>query len=158
MPTLEEKLEGTVRWIQESLEHECGLCEGSGYHPDRAAPCGHCGGAGRITYPPHAPQVQHGVNNAAVSGMHQTREDGDFDRMNRILDWIHAYNVRVAAITLSEMSPETLQTVGDQLRNAEDKVMGHASKAEVQFAPSPIPPDELEALIREHDAEQEAES
>jgi len=158
VPTVEEKLEGTVRWIQESLEHDCPPCAGTGgaYTPEPGR-CEHCGGSGKTTYPPHAPQVQHGVNNAAVSGMYQTRQDGDFDRMNRILDWVYAYNLRVAAQMMSDMSPEALQSVGDKLQKAEASVMGHASKAGVQFAHSPIPADELEALIREHDAEQEAE-
>ena len=155
MSTVEDRLEGTVRWLQERLEHECGACLGTGFRfTSRPIACPHCH-KGRVTYGPNAPQVQQGVNNAAISGMYQCREEGDFDRMNRILDWAYAYNLRVAAAMMGDMSAEALQKMGEQMQEGMAQIKGHRHEA-VKFTPSPIPPDELEALIREHDAEQAA--
>ena len=155
MATVEDRLEGTVLWLQESLEHDCGACAGTGgqYTPEPGV-CPHCD-KGRVRYGRYAPQVQHGVNNAGVAGMYQCREEGDFDRMNRLLDWLYAYNMQVAAAVLQDMSPEAAQTMGESLQRADATIKGHRHEP-VKFTPSPIPPDELDALIREHDAEQAA--
>ena len=152
MPTVEDRLEGTVRWLQDSLEHDCGACAGTGgqYTPEPGV-CPHCV-KGRVCYGRYAPQVQHGVNNAAVAGMYQNREAADFDAMNRILDWLYAYNMQVAAAVMQDMTPEAAQAVSESLQKAEGLIKGHRHH-KVKFAPSPIPEDELEALIREHDAE-----
>lgn len=148
-------MEGTIRWLQDTLEHDCGACAGTGgqYTPEPGV-CPHCV-KGRVCHGRYAGQVQHGVNNAGVAGMYQCREDSDFDRMNRILDWLFAYNLQVAAHTMENMSAEAAQTVGESLQAAVGTIKGHRHEP-VKFVANPIPPDELDALIREHDAEQAA--
>jgi hypothetical protein len=136
-----------------AAKRKCALCKGSGeWHEflTRDVPCD-CD-EGTVRHARTDPSVQHGVLNACIGAMYGAREEGSFDRMNRILDWAWKYSAECMATAVAEMrdNPELQESVAAKMQAAGAP---EAKERRTKFAPSPIPPEELEKLLADHEAE-----
>lgn len=137
-----------------SAKRTCGLCKGSGEWREflkREVPCDQCED-GVVRYGRNNPNVQHGVLNACVGAMYSAREEGGFDRMNRILDWAWKYSAECMADAMQQMQndPELRESVAAKMEAAGAP---KPKDLRTKFAPSPIPPEELAALLADHEDE-----
>jgi hypothetical protein len=89
--------------------------------------------------------AQSGVLNACIGGIVGARDEGDFDRMNRIIDWANAYCMQVAAHSLQNMrdDPGLMESVKEAWQRGGDVTPGDRG---VKFAPSALTTDELREL------------
>lgn len=103
MPTLEEKLDGMLTWVQDLAEHSCHYCDGHGCEAVlqldgswrfEGPPCGICDATGRVRLDAETPPIAVGVYAAGMRAVIEARDGGDFDAMNRTLDWMWQYTLR----------------------------------------------------------------
>jgi len=127
----------------------CALCKGEGEMPQwgtRMVPCpaAECD-KGTVRVHPYSAMAQTGVLNACIGAIVGAREEANFDRMNRVIDWANAYCMAVAAHSLQSMKddPSLADAVKGIWQQAGDVVPRERG---VKFAPSPLTVEELREL------------
>lgn len=140
-----------------AAKHKCGLCQGSGeWHEfvEHEVPCEECED-GMLRYGRFHTDVVNGVLNACIGAMCAARGEEDFDRVNRVLDWAWKYcsDCMAAAMQDAQDDPGLLDRLAKSFKQAgqiRPKNLGP------KFVSSPIPPDELEKLLADHEAEKQS--